>query len=146
MPVKNLLGKDVIGANKFTFSVDNDDLLVVSVSGIEETLQVIELPDGTAASGGRTDVSETTVVVAQHTKASITFFDAWWALCQDPVPPAAYKNGTVTGNSSSGGVSATTTLISVFIKSRKSADYNLEDGTTMTVVEYTLSVDDAFHS
>ena len=146
MPVKNLLGKDVIGANKFTFSVDNDDLLVVSVSGLDETLQVIEFPDGTAASGGRTDPSETTVVVAQHTKASITFFDAWWEMCKDPVPPSAYKNATVTGNSSSGNESATTTMISVFIKSRKGADYSLEDGTTMTVVEYTLSVDDAFHS
>ena len=146
MALKGVIPKDIIAGNKFTINVDNTEILAVSISGIEETLEVAELPDGTAASAGRTGVSESTIVIPQHVTESKTFMDAWWLACKDPVQPGAYKNITVTGTSSTGAIVSTDTLLGVFIKGRKSADYSLEDGSTMTVLEYTVSVDDAFHS
>lgn len=146
MALKGVIPKDIIAGNKFTLAIDNVEIVAVSVSGIEETLQVAELPDGTKASGGRTEASEMTIVIPQHLTASKLVMDAWWQAGIDPVVPAAYKNITVTGTSSSGAIVSTDTLIGVFVTNRKSADYALEDGTTMTTLEYTCSVDNAFHS
>lgn len=146
MALKGVIPKDIIAANKFTLAIDNVEIVAVSVSGIEENLQVAELPDGTKASGGRTEASETTIVIPQHVTQSRQVMDLWWQSCKDPVQPDAYKNITVTGTSSTGANTSVSTLIGVFITSRKSADYALEDGSTMTVIEYTCSVDDAFHS
>lgn len=146
MALKGVIPKDIIAANKFTVAVDNVEILAVSVSGPDESLQTVELPDGTAASGGRTDPSESTIVIPQHATEAKLFMDTWWNSCKDPVQPTAYKNVTVIGTSSTGAQSATDTWIGAFIKGRKSAEYSLEDGTTMTVLEYSVSIDDVFHS
>jgi hypothetical protein len=146
MALKSVIPKDIIAGNKFTLSVDNEDLLVVSVSSPEESLQTVELPDGTMASGGRTDPSEITIIIPQHVEASKIFLDTWWQGCKDPVAPNAYKSITVTGESSSGQITSTSTGVGVFIKDRTGATYSLEDGTEMTTIEYTCSVDEFFHS
>lgn len=146
MALKGVITKDIIAGNKFTLAIDNVEIVAVSVSGPEENIQVAELPDGTTASGGRTEASEITIVIPQHMAQGKQVMDLWFQACKDPVQPNAYKNVTVTGTSSTGAIVSTDTHIGVWVKTRKSADYALEDGTTMTVLEYTCSVDESIHS
>lgn len=146
MPLKGLIQKDIIPGNEYKMIVDGVEIVCTEVSGFEESLQVTELPDGTAATTGRTEVTEFTAMVPFHHDEDIAFMDSWWTACKTPVQAAAYKTVTIVATSSSGGTVRTTTALGTFIKNRKSPDFSMEDGgTEMTSIEYTFSVDDVEH-
>ena len=148
MAIKGVIDKDIIAGNEFQLTVDNVDVLCTMISSIEESMQTVELPDGTSASGGRTEGGiETTVTIPAHSVDDVAYMDAWWASCKDPIPLSAYKTVTIQGRSKSGSKTITDTGFGVWVKGRKSAEYAMEDGgTVMTVIEYTLSIDDVQHS
>jgi hypothetical protein len=149
MGVKQIIDKNVIPGNSYTVIVDgNVEILFTEFGSIEETMQIIELPDGTQASGGRTEGGiETTGMIPAHDTDAIAFMDAWWEACKEPVQPSAYKALTVIGTSVDGNVTRTDICTGVFLKGRTSPEYNLEDGgTNMTTIEYTFSIDDVEHS
>ena len=148
MAIKGVVDKDIIAGNEYTLTVDNVEIFCVSISSVEESMQVVELPDGTSASGGRTEGGiECSVSIPAHHVDDIAYMDAWWNSGKDPVPLSAYKVVTLQGRSKSGSKVMTDTCLGVFIKGRAGAEYMLEDGgTTMTVIEYTLSIDDVEHS
>lgn len=146
MALKGIIPKDIIAANKFTLAVDGDEYLITAITGAEETIQVTELPDKTSASTGRTEMSEITIKFPANVDESANFFNTWFQGCKDPVQPNAYKTCVVTAESTTGGTVRTYTYTGVFLKGRKTPDHALEDGGTMTEIEYTASIDEVFHS
>jgi hypothetical protein len=146
MALKGIIPKDIIAANKFTLAADNDEILITAITGAEETIETVELPDKTSASAGRTEMSEVTIKIPAHVDESVNFMNIWFQACKDPVQPGAYKTCVVTAESSSGGTVRTYTYVGVFLKGRKTPDHALEDGATMTEIEYTASIDEVFHS
>lgn len=146
MALKGVIQKDVIAGNKYKVLFDGDEVLCVSVSAVEETLQTMDLPDGTRASGGRTEASEFTAIVPAHHNEDVAKMEIWWQSCQDPVLPTAYKTTSIIGTSTMGTTIRNDTHFGCFITGRTGAEYSLEDGgTTMTVIEYTISTDRSLH-
>jgi hypothetical protein len=145
-PLKGIINKDPIVANKFTFIVDGSPLIVTAISALEEEIPSVTLPDGTTASSGRTESTEFTVDVPNHHDEEIEFFNAWWATCQEPVAPNAYKPVVIEKRSSQGEVVRVTTILGSHLSKREEAEMSMEDGETMTVTRFTLKVDMAFHS
>ena len=141
MALKGVIEKDIIASNKFKILFDGFEVICTSVSSIEEELVTTELPDGTRASGGRVEATEVTVTVPAHHTGAIAFMQAWWNGCQDPIIPSAYKTVAIVGTSGSGQILRTETCFGCFITGRTSAEYALEEGGEMTVIEYTISVD-----
>jgi len=146
MPAKGVINKDVIAGNKFQFLVAGVQLTVTAVEGLEEVLKTIDLPDGTRASGGRTEASEFTVRIPKHHTVEFAFFEAWYREGKDPVLATAYKPVTVLSLSNSNAITRTSSLFGCFITGRTEPDKSLEDGSEeMAEVEYTISVDDQDH-
>lgn len=148
MAVKGVISKNIIAGNSYKFLVDQVEILCTEISSIEETMQKVELPDGTQASGGRTEGGmEFTVMVPAHHKDEIDFMDSWLQACKDPVQPSAYKTTTVLGTSKDGTVTRTDTLLGCWVSARSGAEYSMEDGgTTFAQIEYTISFDDVEHA
>jgi len=144
MALKGVIQKDHIPANKYKLMVGVKEIIATSVSAIEQTLVTTDLPDGTRASSGRTEASECTVMIPAHHNGDIAFMQAWWhsgGANDGPVLPTTYKPMTVIGTSGTGAVNRIDTCFGCFITGRTSSEYSMEDGGTMTVIEYTISID-----
>jgi len=117
-------------------------ITAITVSGIEEELQTIDLPDRTKASGGNTGSSECTIAVPLHHTVEIAAMEAWFRESQDPVTPTYKKSGSLLmGSVSLTGPTRTVQLINVFPTKRKYPDLEMEDEGKMATVEWTLSID-----
>ena len=146
MALKGKIQKDIIAGNKYTVRVGVKEIICTTVSAIEEAIQTIDPPDGTTASGGRTEVSEFTIAVPAHHQIDMVYMNEWFAACQDPVLPTAYRMVTVKGSSSSGNINRIDTCFGCHITGRQSAEYLMEDGgSSMTVVEFTIRADRVMH-
>ena len=146
MALKGKILKDVISGNNFVLLVGAKAILCTNISSIEETLQTIDLPDGTTASGGRTEVSEFSITVPAHHEVDVAFMDHWMRNGKSPVVPGAYRTVVVKGNANSGGPGRTDTCFGTHVVGRSSSEYSMEDGgTSMTTIEYTLRCDNVVH-
>jgi hypothetical protein len=145
-PLKGIIGRDPISANKYTFLVDGLALSVTSISSLEEEISTITLPDGTTASSGRTQSSEFTVTIPNHHEVEYAFFNVWWSNCQEPVLPIAYKTVIIETRSTRGDIVRVTNVFEAYLFKRESAELSMEDGETMTVTTYTIKADIVIHS
>lgn len=117
-------------------------LTATKVTGIDEELNVVELPDRTKASGGNTNPVETTISIPLHHSVEIAALEAWFLEGQDPVLPTYKKAGSLLMQSGSlVGPTRTYNLIGVFITKRKLPDVEMKDDGNMAEAEYTLSID-----
>ena len=132
-----------IPVNKYQLLFVGIPLLTpTEISGLEEELQTVDLPDRTKASGGNTGPSEFTVMIPAHHTAEILAMEAWFAEGQDPVLPTYKKAGSLLMESVSlVGPTRTINLFGVFVTKRKMPDLELANDGDMAVYEFTLSVD-----
>ncbi len=143
MPITldNTIDKDIMTAAKYTITVDGIPRFITERSGLQEPIDVVDLPDGSQVTGGRTPAQEFTIMVPQHHEADIRFFDAWHALSKaNNTPRTVYRIMTATSRSNSGALSRTSTLLNVWVKGKTHPDLSIAGTDQMTSVEYTMCV------
>jgi len=130
-------------------AVNNFDLLVVGlvdltalkISGLEEELEKIMLPDRTAASGGQKKSTEFNVTIPMHHELETAAMELWFVEGQDPVTPTYKKPATLVHHAVSGTSDRSYTLMGCWVQKRKLPDLDREDDGKLALIEYTISVD-----
>lgn len=140
--MKGEIQPDHMPVNNFSLKVIGLlDLTAVTISGIDDELQTVDLPDRTVASGGNRAATEFDVGIPAHHTAEIAAMEAWYIESQDPITPTYKKPCTLIMNSLSGAKSRTYTLVGVFPKKRATPDLDMGADGDMAVITYTMSVD-----
>ena len=143
--MKGIIKPDHIPVNNFDLLVAGlIDLTAVEVSGIEDTLQTIDLPDRTRASGGNREATSFTVMIPAHHTAEFLAMEAWFKEGQDPILPTYKKPCTLVMKSLSGNIQRSFSLIGVFVQKRTLPDLDKSEDGEMASIEYEMSVDDIF--
>lgn len=141
--MKGQIQPNHIRDNNYSFSVLGlINLTAVEISGIEDTLQTVNLPDRTVASGGNREATEVTLKLPMHHAAEDAAMELWYRESQDPVSPTYKKPATLTYNAGAAGRSRSYTLVGVFPKKRILPEASMESEGEMAVVEWVLSIDD----
>lgn len=143
MPAKGTIRADHIPNNKFSLLVAGmPPLTAIKVSGIEEELETVTLPDRTVASGGNTKATEATVETPAHHVVEQAAWEAWYASSQDPVLPTYKRVATLVQQSGSGAIVRAWTLTGVFPRKRGLSDQDMASEGDMAIVTWTISIDD----
>lgn len=141
--MKGVLQPDHIPLNKYELtSVITRTIVFTEISGIEEELQVTELPDRTFASGGNTMPVEFTVKVPMHHSVDVNAMETWFQMGQGKVLPGYKQSATLIQTSLSGKTKRVYALSGVFVSARSLPDLSMEDQGDMAIVEFTLRADD----
>lgn len=94
--MKQVLQPDHLPRNNFTLRVRGmDDLTLIEMSGIEEEIDNVELPDRTFASGGHSKPFEFTFSIPAHHASEVNACKDWYADCQEPVADDYKKDATL---------------------------------------------------
>jgi hypothetical protein len=143
MPLKGKIAADHIPMNKYKLLVIGlPGLTPTYISGLEEELDTVTLPDRTKASGGNTKPGEFTMRLPLHHLIEQAAMEAWFKESQDPVSPTYKKPATVIYESISGNIAKTYTLVGVFPQKRKTHDAEMSNEGEQSEVEWTMSFDD----
>jgi len=141
--MKGEVQADHIPVNKFQLKVVGLlDIYLSTVSGIEDELQTIDLPDRTKASGGNRAAGEFTAMQPIHHTAEVAAMEIWFKEGQDPISPTYKKPCTLIMQSLSGQKEKSYTLIGVFVTKRALPDLDKGDDGEMAQIEWTFSFDD----
>ena len=141
--MKGAIRADHIPVNKYQLLILGlPPLTPTEVSGMEDELQTVDLPDRTKASGGTRGPTEFTMTIPLHHTLERLACEAWFIEGQEPVLPSYKKPGTLLMQSLSGAIVASHSLIGAFISKRVLPDLELAGDGEMAVVEYTVMVDD----
>lgn len=117
-------------------------ITVVTLSGIEDELQTVELPDRTQASGGNRTATEFTIGVPMHHLIEQAALELVFKEGQDPVTPTYKKTGTLIHKSITGTLLRTFTLVGAFVSKRALPDLEMNAEGEQAIVEWTIKVDD----
>lgn len=142
--MKHILQPDHIPTNKFTLVVAGlgTTITFTSVGSFEREIDKVDLPDRTAASGGRTKPIEFEVKVPTHHLIEISEMDRWHEEGQDPVSPTYKKAGTVMMTSISGVQQYVGTLLGLWVSKDSTPELEMNAEGDMSEKTYTLSADD----
>lgn len=147
--MKGVIAEDHIPLHKFRLSVSGIpiDLIFTSVSGIEEELDVAEMPDRTVATGGRTKPVEFTCMLPLHHEVEQAAMEAWFAQThgdgKEPNVNLKYKRtGTLRLPSISGQIQVTFVLDELFPCGRSLPDFEMENEGEMAQVEWKFAASD----
>ena len=140
---KGTIKSDFIPRNKARLDVPGlNPIKFTSITGLEDELQVVDLPDKTRRSGGHRGPSEMVCMHPMHHQIEEVQLELWFTQSQDPVVPGYSRPAAITYMSESGNVLRIFTLIGVFPKKRKTADYEGENEGEMAQTEWTFNIDD----
>jgi hypothetical protein len=144
MSLKGRIDPDHIPANKYELAIIGllTTVTFIEVSGLEQEVGVIDLPDRTRASGGQRSASEITVKVPAHHSAEVIAMDRWWQESQDPISILAKKSGTMTYTSGTGIIERAYSLVGAWPSKRTLPEAVMLDPGAMQVLEYTIQIDD----
>ena len=101
--MKGVLNPDHIPVNNYAFIVPGmPNFTPTNITGLEEELEKVSLPDRTAASGGHTKDGEFTVTLPLHHTREQQAMERWYVDSQEPVAPDYKKPATLVLPSISG--------------------------------------------
>jgi len=140
--MKGKIKPDHMPVNKFELIIIGlPPFTPITVSGIEDELQTVDLPDRTKASGGNRGPSEVVVMLPMHHLAEQAAMELWYTESQDPVAPTYKKVGTLIYKSLSGQAFKSYTLDGVFPSKRSLPEGDMANEGEQANVEWTLQVD-----
>jgi hypothetical protein len=141
--MKGVIAPDHVPVNNYQMIVNGlPPLVFTEVSGIEDELEKVDLPDRTTASGGNRKSTEVTVKLPAHHVVMRQAMENWYKEGQDPVSPTYKKNATYILTSLSRLQAISYRLTGVWVSGRTLPDGEMENEGEMAVIEYTLTVDD----
>ncbi len=143
MPMKGSIQPNHIAVNKYQLIVVGLPLLTpIEISGIEEELNVIDLPDRTTASGGNTNPVEFSITIPAHHSVEIAAMESWYRESQDPVTPTYKKQCSLLLQSVGiAGPTRTFNLFNCYPCKRKLPDLEMKNDGDMASYEWTMKCD-----
>jgi len=142
MPIKGMIQDDHIPVNKYQLIVPGlPDLTLTTVGGIEEELEVAEMPDRSMRPGGTTKAVEFTATQPAHHTSEIAAMEAWFAECQDPVTPTCRKAGTLLMQSGTGATIRSFSLVNLFPFKRATPDLDMANEGEAALLTWTFKAD-----
>ena len=147
--MKGVIDEDHIPVNKYTFTVVGGGVMMVtSVTGLEEELDTVDLPDRTVASGGRSGPVEIVISIPEHHVVDQIVMEAWFKEAgaggvSGPVLPTYKKPATLVVESLSTAISRTIGFTDMFPSKRSMSDREMGDNGEMAVVEWTMKASDS---
>jgi len=141
--MKGTIQQDHMPVNKYELIIlGMPTIRFTEISGIEEELEVVDLPDRTKAPGGHTKPVEFTAKTMMHHLVEQAGLEIWFQESQDPVSPLYKKIGTLLHKSLTGRTLRSYTLTGVFPTKRALPDLAMENEGEAAQVEWTFSADD----
>lgn len=140
--MKQVLAPDHIPVNKYQLIVvpGPPKINFITIAGLEEELEVVDLPDRTKASGGNTKAIEFTATHSIHELPGDIYLEAWFKEAEFATP--TYKRGgTLLVTSISGLVTRSFNMIGLFPGKRKTADLEMANEGELNVKEWTFFCD-----
>lgn len=139
--MKQVLLPDHIPVNNFELIVVGaPPLKFITIDGLEEELDTVDLPDRTKASGGATKAIEFTATHPKHHAVEDAFLEAWYVEARLALP--TYKKpGTLLIRSISSLQIRTFSVIGLFPMKRKTADLDMGNEGELNVNEWTFAGD-----
>lgn len=143
MTLKGKIAPNHIGRNNYELSIVGLPVIVfTAVSGIEETVENVDLPDRTTASGGQKPPVEFTVRMPAHHTIERAAMELWFKEGQDPVTSTYKKSGVMQGKTIEGTVGMTYGITGVWVSRRKLPDMEMSNAGELAEVEWTLRADE----
>lgn len=143
--MKGVLAPDHIPKNKYQLRVTGlPPITFTAVSGLEEELETVDLPDRTTASGGNTKPIEFTARMPTHHVTERIAMENWFSECQDPVPESYKKIGTLIKQSISSLASVSYMLHGLYVCKRSTQDLEMENEGELDEIEWTFKADQIF--
>ena len=143
MGIKGTIQANHVQLNKYELAVIGlPTLVITAISGIEEELDVSEMPDRTRVSGGRTKPVEYDITIPLHHTLEQLALEQWFEQCKDPVDPEHKKLGTLTLFNQSGDPLVSFTLPDTFPTKRGLPDLELDNDGEMAAAVWSMSSDD----
>jgi hypothetical protein len=140
--MKGVILPDHIPVNNFVLRVlGMPQFTILTMSGLEEELDNVDLPDRTAASGGHTKPLEFTLGIPLHHLNEMAAMESWYSESQEPVSPTYKKPATLVLQSISTLVLKSYFLVGMFPSKRKTADLDMNNEGELHVVEWTFRAD-----
>ena len=140
---KGTIKEDHIPRNKGTLFVPGyPPFAFTSITGMEEELQTVDLPDKTRASGGHTTPVEITCRHPMHHKVHESLLEDWYQEGKDPITPGHKKVASLQYKSGTGNITRTYPMIGMFPNRRKPADIEADNEGELAETEWRFSVDD----
>lgn len=140
--MKSLLLPDHIPVNNYTMTVvGGPPIEFLTIDGLAEELETVDLPDRTKASGGNTKSVEFVATTPKHHTIEDLYLEAWFYAGQDPVLPTYKRSASLMVQSISNLNIRSYNLIGVFITQRKTADLEKINEGDLNVVEWTFNCD-----
>jgi hypothetical protein len=140
MPIKGTIDPDHIPVTKYTLSVaGGPPLTPISIGGLEEEIAVIELPDKTVATSGRSGPVALPMTIPSHHIVEVAFCELWLQEGQDPVTPTYKKPTTLLLTSLTGNTQIGFTLPDAFLSKRALEDRDLSNDGDMSTHEFTIN-------
>ena len=140
--MKGVLNPDHIPVNNYALIVPGmPNFTPTNITGLEEELEKVSLPDRTAASGGHTKDGEFTVTLPLHHTREQQAMERWYVDSQEPVAPDYKKPATLVLPSISGMTIVTFLAEGIFPCGRKTSDLEMGNEGDMHVVEWKFAFD-----
>lgn len=140
--MKGVLAPDHIPKNKYQLMIRGlPPITFTAISGLEEELETVDLPDRTAASGGHTKYIEFTARMPTHHAAERQALENWFVECQDPVPQSYKKTATLLKQSISSLAQASYLMQGLFVCKRVTQDLEMENEGELDEIEWTFKCD-----
>lgn len=141
--MKGVIDQDHIPLNKFQLVVLGlPEFTFTTLAGLEEELDVVDLPDRTVVSGGRTQSVEFTVMLPAHHLVQQLAMEAWFQEGQDPVTLTYKKPGTMIMTSISGAIVRSFSMPDMFVSKRVIPDFDFDDDGELAQIEWTIRASD----
>lgn len=141
--MKGALQPDHIPVNKYQLKMlGMVPLTPVEISGIEDELEITELPDRTTASGGNRKATEFDITIPAHHIIEQAAMELWFRQSQDPVVPSYKRTGTLIMQRISGKGDRSYTVMGVYPFKRALPDLDMSNEGEMASVVWSLKVDD----
>ena len=142
---KGSLSVGYIPNNKFTLSIPElgvGDLKIIEVSGIEQELETVELPDKTVATSGRAGIVEFTIKIPAHEDGAIAALDRWFMQCRGTVATDYKKDGTLALQNTYGDAVSSWAISGMFPMKRTLPEMNAAGAGDLSMSEWAFKADD----
>lgn len=141
--VKGKLMADHIPLNKYKLTVLGlPALTITKITGLEEELEVVDLPDRTKATGGTTKAVEFEIETPMHHLLEQAVWEAWYKEGQDPVSPTYKKVANLEHSSGTGKIVRSYSLVGMFVRKRKTPDLEMKNEGELATVTWSCCADE----
>ena len=147
MSLKRTIRADHMPVNNYRLNVTNMiPIVFISVEGLDEELETVDLPDRTARSGGNTKAGSFTAKIMLHHTNEVAALERWYKDSQHPVKPDYLKNATLTFWSLTDQKSKTYALTDVFPHKRAISNADMNDEGKPAEATWTFRFTEVIHN